>query len=144
MPLALRDGATALKAKGAGVAGVGLAQVGVPRDSDKRLVFTVTLAGGDFGRHATTITRRDQRYLCTFAYRLDGGDEEAAELALMDAVDAFATAVMGDPTLGQVCRGVELEFGLADAPEYLVQHGKTWREYPVIATLRQYGAFSAA
>lgn len=135
-----KAGADALKALLVGL-GLTSAQLGVPESIGPKVTGYVTAGGQATLKKATGTVARDARYTCTLAYRIDGA-EAAVEGALMDLVDAFLVALHADLTLGGVCLGAEVDLTLADAPEYILRAGKEFREFPIIVTLRQNGAYT--
>jgi hypothetical protein len=121
--------------------GVSSVQLGVPESWNTTLCAYIGLGSQVVVRKATKVTGRDARYFVCFGYRVDGA-ETTAEQALMDLVDAFLAALYADLTLAGTCEGMEVDTGLADAPEYKIYTGKEFREYPIIVTCRQYGTFA--
>lgn len=124
-----------------GLSGVGSAQLGVPESIGRRVYGIVTAAGQSIVSKTTGTLRRSARYNCTLVYRVDGS-EATAEEALMDALDAFLTALYADRTLGGRCKDLTIDASLADTPEYQLRAGKEYREYPVIVTVMQDGSYT--
>jgi hypothetical protein len=120
-----------------GLAGIGGAQIGVPESIGPRVYAYLTAGGAPTGRKATGVLYRDARYRVVFVYRLDGA-EATAETTLMGLVDAFLAALHADLTLAGTCEGIEIDAGLADAPEYQIRAGREYREWPLLVTARQY------
>ncbi len=141
MAYSTRGPAEALIALLSGLAGLGAVKTGVPESVGKRLEAFVTMGGQTIGAKATGTTYRDARYYVSFVYRLDG-DEAAAELALMDLVDAFIMAVDADRTLGGSCQGTAIDPSPADDPEYRNYSGQECRQYPILVTARQCGGYN--
>lgn len=140
---ASQDGITALVNVLAGLSGMGadVVTMGVPESIGPRLSAYVVSASRVITKKATGITASDPRFNCVLAYRADG-DVAAAEYQLIGVLDAFIDALNADLTLGGVCYGVEIDLTLSDTPQYFIRAGKEFREYPVLVTLRQYGAFN--
>ena len=72
------------------------------------------------------------------------GNVTTAETDLMALVDNFQAALNADLTLAHTCDGIDIDTGLADAPDYRMFAGKEYREYPCIIIARQTGAFNPA
>lgn len=136
MAFATKTVAQRLSAIISGLSGVGGAQLGVPESISTRVYGMVTASGQTITSKTTGTIRRQARYNCTLAYRMDGG-EAAAEEAMMDILDAFLDALYADRTLGGRCKDISVDATLADTPEYQIRVGKEFREYPVIVTVVQ-------
>ncbi len=141
MSLDTKAGANALKTVLTGLSGMGPVQLGVPKTSGPRVSAYVVAGSQTIVRKTTGTTARDARYNATLVYRVDGA-ETTAETTLMDLLDAFINALEADSTVGGVCKSIEIDTSLADAPEYYIRSGKEYREYPVLVTMRQYGTFN--
>lgn len=137
MAYSLTAPANRLLAIAQGLSGIGGAQIGVPESIGQRVYAFITAGGAVTGRKAAGVMYRDQRYRVVFVYRLDGA-EATAEATLMALVDAFLAALHADLTLAATCEGIEIDAGLADAPEYQIRAGKEFREWPLVVTARQY------
>ena len=124
-----------------GLSGMGSAQLGVPESWGTKVCAYIGMGSQPTVKKATQVIGRDARYFVSFGYRLDGA-EATAEEAMMDLVDAFLAALYADMTLGDTCKSIEVDTGLADAPEYQLRAGKEYREYPIIITCRQYGTYA--
>ncbi len=142
MTYATKAGADAIVAVLRGLAGLSSAQaqVGVPEGMGARLYATVTAGSQVYVRQSVGLgglTSRDTRYTVMLYYQLNQ-NEEGAEDALMDVLDALMTAlpIGHDTGYGQV---MGLDTSLADLPDYQVHAGKEYREYPILITLRQFG-----
>ena len=61
--------------------------------------------------------RRDQVYVVTFGYRVQGHEADA-ELAVARAQVAFTIAVYADRTLGGTAKSVRVDSSLVSAPLY--------------------------
>jgi hypothetical protein len=122
-----------------GLSGLSAAAVGYgpPMTLDQRITAWVSVGSQPTTPKTTGIMARDSRLFVLFEIRIDG-DQAAAELLLMPLIDAFMAAIYVDLTLAGTCRGVELDTGLSESPEYQVRAGKAVRQYPVIVTVRQY------
>jgi hypothetical protein len=138
-----KGGAQALATLLAGLSGMGNVQIGVPLNTGTRVSAFVVAGGQVVTRKTTGTTTVDARYNCTLAYRVDD-TETTAETNLMDLLDAFINAINADLTLGGACKGAEIDLTLSDTPQYFIRAGQEYREYPVLVTLRQYGAFTPA
>lgn len=122
----------ALAGSVANIAGGGTSEL-----PSRRLAAGVTLGGGRPERRATGgAWGREQRFLIEFSYRL-GGEEQAAEEAICDAVDLFTDAVLADVTLGGLVFGSEVDHSIADQPDYQRWNLQERRIYPVVVTVRQ-------
>lgn len=141
MPSVTKPAAQALVTLLTGLAGMGSVQLGVPVTVGPSVSAYVTAAGQPMGRKTSGTTFRDMRFNCTLAYRVDNA-EATAETTLMDLLDAFVDAVNADLTIGGVCKSADVDLTLADTPQYFIRAGKEFREYPILVTLRQYGAYT--
>ncbi len=133
--------ATAIIAKLTALTGMGETGIGVPESTGTRVSAYVTMGSQPNERKATQLVRRNARYFVLFAYRV-GSDQATAETTLMGLVDQFLTALYADLTLGGVCKGLEIDTGLADTPDYQMRAGKEYREYPIILTAPQDATYS--
>lgn len=124
-----------------GLSGMGVVQIGAPESVGPRVSSYVTMGGQHPGRKATGVVQRETRFLCMFAYRVDGA-EATAETTLMNLVDAFFTALFADLTLGGTVMSLEADSQAADEPEYQLRAGKEYREYPVVVTVTQRGSYT--
>jgi hypothetical protein len=124
-----------------GLAGIGGAQIGVPESIGPRVYAYLTAGGISSGRKANGVMYRDARYRIAFVYRLDGA-ETAAETTVMGLVDAFLAALHADLTLAGTCEAIEIDAGLADAPEYQIRAGREYREWPLTVSCRQYATYT--
>jgi hypothetical protein len=124
-----------------GLSGMSAVQFGVPESIGPTVSAYITMGSQTPIKKATATVARDARYFVAFAYRLDGA-EATAETTLMVLVDAFLVALYADLTLAGACEGIEIDTGLADAPEYIARSAKEYREYPVVITARQYGSYT--
>jgi len=141
MTFATKSVATALKTLAENINGVHAATIGVPETISNRVHAIITAAGQDIGEKTTGTLSRGARYMVNFAYRLDGA-ETTAEEALMDIIDLFQAALFADRTLGGVCTDIRVDVTLPDAPDYQTRAGKEFREFPVMVTAMQRGAFT--
>lgn len=132
---------TALVGILAGLSGVGAAQIGAPESMGTKVYSFVTLGSHQATRKTTGTTQRTTRFFVMFAYRVDGA-EATAETTLMGLVDAFMEAIDADKTLGGVVVDANAESQAADEPDYQLRAGKEFREYPVIVTVTQRGAYA--
>lgn len=137
------DGANALVSVLAGLSGLSgsTVQLGVPEVVGPRVSAYVVAASQIVSKKGTGVTLRDIRYNCVLAYRVDAA-VATAESDLMGILDDFIDALNADLTLGKKCQGAEIDLLLADVPVYYIRAGKEFREYPILVTLRQYGAFN--
>ena len=123
-----------------GLNGMGAVQIGVPESVGPRVMSYVTMGGQTTARRATGTLLREARFLCMFAYRVDGA-EATAETTLMGLVDAFLGALYADLTMGGTVLGLEASSQAADEPDYQLRAGKEYREYPVMVTVTQQGSY---
>jgi len=111
------------------------AQLGMPASLSAQVMCYIMGASRQASRDTFRSLLRAPRFNVTFAYRLDGS-ETSAEQTLTRLADAFELAQRQDVTLGGLCLHSELDFALADAPEYQTWSGKEAREYPILVTLQ--------
>ncbi len=123
---------------------LGNVQIGVPEHAGARVEAYVTIGSQPMVKKNTGTVQRSAHYFVTFAYRLDAGNVTTAETDLMALVDNFQAALNADLTLAHTCDGIDIDTGLADAPDYRMFAGKEYREYPCIIIARQTGAFNPA
>ena len=140
--MAFDNGAVAAQLKTVleGLSGMGVVQIGAPASIGPQVGAYVTMGSQEWTRKTTGTTRRQTRFFCLFAYRLDGA-ETTAETTLMSLVDAFLAALAADLTLSGNVVGLEADSTAADEPEYQLRGGKEYREYPVIVTTTQQGTY---
>lgn len=119
-----------------GLTGMQAVSVGVPESLGTRVSAYVTLGGLRVADKATQLLQREQRYYVAFAYRVAGA-EATAEADLMAMVDAFIAAIYADRTLAGTARGVTVDAGLADQPEYRTLAGQEFRVYPIVVGCTQ-------
>jgi len=123
-----------------GLTGMGTVAVGAPEAIGTRTGAYVTLGSQTTVREATSVFRRTSRFFILFAYRVDGA-EATAEAGLMALVDGFVTAIYSDLTLNGTALTAAVDSSAADAPDYQMRAGKEFREYPVIVSADERGAF---
>ena len=121
--------------------GVSVAQLGAPESTGQRLAAYVTAGSQSIRRQTTGTTRREARFFVSLAYRVDN-NEATAESTLMTSLDAFLAEIYADLTLGGTALSTEVDTSLADTPEYAMRAGKEFREFPILITAVQQGAFS--
>lgn len=119
-----------------GLSGMQTVYTGVPESIGTRVSAYVTLGGMRVADKATQLLQREQRYFVAFAYRVSGA-EATAEADLMTMVDAFIAAIYADRTLNGTAKGVTIDAGLADQPEYRVLAGQEFRVYPIVVGCTQ-------
>ncbi len=125
-----------------GLSGIGAAQIGAPESIGVKVSAYVTMGGQATTRKATSLTQRETRFFCLFAYRVEGA-EATAETTLMGLIDDFMNAIDADLTLnGTVAGVVSVDSSSADEPEYQLRAGKEYREYPVIVTVIQRDSYT--
>jgi hypothetical protein len=110
------------------------AAIGAPKNIGPKVAAWVTMGSQQYPRKTTGTVQAQKRFFVLFLYRVDG-DESTAEIELMDLVDAFAAALLADLTLAGTGRGLEIDTGLADEPEYSMLANKEYRAYPVLVSV---------
>lgn len=123
-----------------GLSGMGAVQIGAPESVGPRVVAYVTMGSQTTTRQVIGVVNRDTRFMCMFAYRLDGA-ETTAETTLMGLVDAFLNALHADLTLAGTVKSLEANSAAADEPDYQLRAGKEYREYPVVVEVKQRGSY---
>lgn len=125
-----------------GLSGMGDSQIGAPESLGPRVGSYVTMGGQQNVRKVTGVMQRESRFLCMFAYRVDGA-EATAETTLMGLVDDFLQALFADLTLSGTVDSLEVDTAAADEPDYQLRAGKEYREYPVVVTVVQRDSYTA-
>lgn len=124
-----------------GLAGMGTVNIGAPEAVGMQVSAYVTMGSQTTQRSAQGVFDRTTRFWVMFLYRVDG-NESAAENTLMALVDGFTNAIMTDLSLSGTVDSCTVDSSAADAPEYQLRAGKEYREYPVVVTISQRGAFA--
>lgn len=127
----------AVKELGEGATGFTLA-VGTPESLGRQAAGYVTLGSAQPRDVAAggLIERATDCHL-VLGYRVKGADQ-AAELAVAAAVDAFTLAFYGsDRKLDGAGESAELDFGLVGSAEYQRIAGQEYRLYPIVVRVKQ-------
>lgn len=125
----------------ANIDGMGAVNIGAPTAVPVTVSSYVTLGSQTTQRVAQGVFEQVARFWVMFLYRVDG-NETTAENALMGMVDGFVAAVMADLSLAGTVDTATVDSSAADAPDYQLRAGKEYREYPVVVTVTQRGAFA--
>lgn len=121
--------------------GMGAAQIGAPESVGPRVHAWVTMGSQAPVRRATGTMERQSRFMVMLAYRVDNA-EATAETTLMGLVDDFMEALFADLTLSGTVDALEVTSLAADEPDYQLRAGKEYREYPLVVTVIQRGAYT--
>jgi hypothetical protein len=119
-----------------GMQGMQYTTKGVPLALPNIASAYITLAGQRIYWKATELLQKDQRYLITFGYTVSN-QPDIAEDRMVALIDQFVNLIYRDPTMGGLVNTVELEFNLADEPQYQGLAGQSVRRYPVVVLTQQ-------
>jgi len=112
-------------------------QRGEPVDPQSNTNAYILVGGQQPTRKATGgIFQRTGRYLVMFLFRV-AGEEDDAEDALADMIDAFEQAILADPTAGGLVTSLDLNTAPADNPDYRRLYGPEFRVYPLEVIVTQ-------
>lgn len=115
--------------------------IGVPESPPAKIFGYVTLGSQSTERAATGIFERTTRIMVMLGYRVNGA-EATAERDLSAVVDAFVTAIYADLSLGGAVQSATVDSSAADDPDYQLRVGQEYREYPMIVSVLERGAFA--
>jgi len=114
--------------------------IGVPETPPAKLFGYVTLGSQSTERAATALFERTTRIMVMLGYRVNGA-EATAERDLAELVDAFVAAIYTDLSLGGAVLSATVDSSAADDPDYQLRVGQEYREYPMIVSVLERGAF---
>lgn len=109
---------------------------GVPLSLPTTVSAYLTVGGQRVYYKATDLLQKEQRYMVTFGYSVAGGAAPAEE-GMTLLIDRFTYALYADQTLGDTVHTAELDFTLADEPQYQGIAGANVRRYPIVVITYQ-------
>jgi hypothetical protein len=131
---------TAVQAILTGIPGLNQVYKGVPESIGRRVVAVVAIGGQRIEYDAMRVLERQVGVYVEFAYRVAETDTDVAEDTLAGFLDAFLTAFYADQTLAGTCEWSDLDFSLANDPNYRPTAGQEFRVFPFAVWARQTNA----